>query len=79
VIGYEPGIVAALSVSWAVPDLVVSAADVAVIVTLAGKPLAMVGAVYKPLALMVPPLEGVTAQVTAVLVAFVTVAVNCAV
>ena len=74
-------------VSVAEPDLVVSATEVAVTVTLVGRPAATVGAVYRPVALIVPQGLGVTVhdvelvklQVTAVLLVFVTVAVNCAV
>ena len=73
--------VGAVSVTVALATWVVSACEVAVItcVTLAGK---IVGAVYKPVVLMVPtfalpPGVPLTAQVTAVLVEPVTVAVNC--
>jgi hypothetical protein len=59
--------------------LVVSAWEVAVIVALPGRPSAIGGAVYSPVALIDPPFTGDTDQVTAVLVEFVTVAVNCVV
>jgi hypothetical protein len=76
---YVPGMVAALSVSCADADMVVSAWEVAVTVTLVGRPVATRGAVYTPFASMVPPFGVVTDQVTPVLLTFVTVAVNCAV
>jgi hypothetical protein len=68
-------------VTWAVADRVGSATDFAVTDTCAGFGTAG-GAVYKPLAVTVPqavPLHPVptTLQVTAVLLAPVTVAVNC--
>ena len=75
--------VGAVSVTVAVPICVVSACDVAVIVwvVLAGR---IVGAVYRPVAVIVPVVAlppGVpsTAQVTAVFVEPATVAVNCCV
>jgi hypothetical protein len=46
-------------------------------VTLVGRPAAIVGAVYRPEELIVPPFVVVTAQVTAVLLVLATVAVNC--
>ena len=71
----------AVRVIVAAATCVVSAWEVAVIVTVvvAGR---TVGAVYKPLVLIVPestmpPAVPFTAQVTAVLVELVTVAVNC--
>jgi len=82
---YVPGTVAGVIVCGVDPVLVVSAAEVAVMVTVVGRPAAMVGAVYTP---VVEPMEpqglGVPAhdcellkvQVTAVLVVFVTFAVN---
>lgn len=83
---YVPGMVAGVIVSVAEPDLVVSATEVAVTVTLAGRPAATVGAIYRPVALIDPQGLGVAVhdvellklQVTAVLLVFVTVAVNCA-
>jgi hypothetical protein len=67
-------------VTDAVPDLVGSAADVAVTTTSAGLGTAA-GALYKPPLVIVPhaaPLQlPLTLQVTAVLVEFFTVAVNC--
>ena len=57
-------------------DLVESAWEVAVTVALPGRPRAIAGAVYKPPDEIDPPLAGVTDQVTAVFVVFVTVAVN---
>ena len=72
------GMVAGVSISVPKPDLVESAWDVAVMVTFPGRPAAIVGAVYRPVELIEPPLlAGVTVQVTAVLLVFVTVAVNC--
>lgn len=75
--------VGAVSVTVALPTLVVSACEVAVMtcVMLAGK---IVGAVYRPVVLIVPmfalpPCVPLTAHVTAVLVEPVTVAVNCCV
>ena len=72
-----------MSVSWADPILVGSAWDVAVIVTLVGRPAATTGGVYVavvgPVDAIVPPFAVVTAHVTAVLVLLVTVAVNDAV
>src|SRR5580698_11282060 len=69
--------VAGLMVSCAVPVLVLSATDVATTVTFAGSPGATVGATYTPVVgLMVPPFGVVTAQVTAVLVVLVTVAIK---
>ena len=49
------------------------------IVAVVGSPLAIVGAVYTPPALIVPPFVVVTAQVTAELLVLVTVAVKVAV
>src|SRR5580765_2428095 len=65
---YGPRAVGTLSVSLREPDFVVSAWEVAVMFTVAGRPGANVGAVYRPLASIVP-LAGapVTAQVTALL------------
>jgi len=67
-------------VTAAVPDLVGSATDVAVTTTSAGLGTAA-GAVYKPPLVIVPqaaPLQlPLRLQVTEVLVAFFTVAVNC--
>src|SRR5580765_1241946 len=65
---YVPRAVGTLSVSLREPDFVVSAWEVAVMFTVAGRPGANVGAVYRPLASIVP-LAGapVTAQVTALL------------
>jgi len=67
-------------VTDAVPDLVESATEVAVTTTSAGLGTAA-GAVYRPPLVIVPqaaPLQlPLTLQVTAVLVAFFTVAVNC--
>ena len=65
----------------AVPDLVVSAAEVAVMVTFDGVGI-VAGAVYSPEALIVPtvvfpPCAPLALQVTAVLLAPVTVAVYC--
>jgi hypothetical protein len=76
---YVPGMVAGLSVSCVDADLVASAWENAVTVTLAGRSGSTVGAVYKPFASMVPPFGVGTDQVTAVLLVPVTVAVNCAV
>jgi hypothetical protein len=60
-------------------DLVVSATLVAVTVTICSA-LTEDGGVYRPAGEIVPaPVFGLSAQVTAVLVAFSTVAVNCAV
>jgi len=77
---YIPRAVGVLNVSLREPDFVGSAWEVAVMFTAAGRPGANVGAVYRPLASIVP-LEGapVTAQVTALLEVLFTVAVNCAV
>ncbi len=66
-------------VSVADPNAVVLACEVAVMIALAGSPSAVAGAVYRPAEVMEPPFGVVTAQVTAVLVEFVTVAVNCVV
>ncbi len=64
-------------------DFVVSATEIAVTVTEAGFGTAL-GAVYRPAALTVPCVESppatpFTCQVTAVLVAYNTLAVNCCV
>jgi hypothetical protein len=59
----------------ALPDLVASATPVAVTVT-AWELVMLAGAVYSPVAEMLPTL-GLIDQVTAVLVVPVTVAVNC--
>jgi hypothetical protein len=74
-------IVGAVNVTVAMASLVVSATEVAVMVSVrpAGK---TVGAVYKPLEFIVPivaspPFSPFTAQVTEVLLFPVTVAVNC--
>jgi hypothetical protein len=74
-----PGTVVGVIVTVAEADLVVSAAEVAVTVALVGRPAAIVGAVYKPVESIDPPFGVVTAQVTAILLVFVTVEVNCAV
>jgi hypothetical protein len=79
VMGYVPGTDVGVMVTVAIAILVASAWEVAVMVALPGRPSAAVGAVYRPVELMVPPFVVVTAQVTAVLLVFVTVAVNCAV
>jgi hypothetical protein len=71
--------VAAVSVSRPDPDALEFATEVAVTVTLGGLLRATVGAVYSPVASIVPPFGVVTAQVTDVFVAFATVAVNFAV
>src|SRR5271165_6898190 len=63
------------SVTAALADLVVSAALVAVMVTVCEEEI-VAGAVYKPLADSVPT-GGLMLQVTAVLLVPVTVAVNC--
>jgi hypothetical protein len=57
-------------------DLLESACDVAVTVTVDGSPEASVGAVYTPLASIEPPPEGETDQLTAVFEALLTLAVN---
>jgi hypothetical protein len=78
--GYDPGTVVGLIVTVAVAVLVESAWEVAVTVTLAGRPAAAVGAVYTPPELIDPPLlAGVTVQFTAVLLVLSTVGVNVAV
>ena len=77
--GYDPGTVVGLIVTVAVAVLVESAWEVAVMVALPGRPVAAVGAVYTPPEVIDPPFAGVTAQFTAVLPVFVTVAVNVAV
>ena len=64
-----------LSVTVAVADLVESATLVAVMVIVCEAEI-VPGAVYKPVAVSVPA-DGVMLQFTAVLVAPVTVAVNC--
>ena len=56
-------------------DCVESAWLVAMILTVC--PLSVVGAVYSPVALIVPAPAGLSDHLTAVLVVFVTVAVNC--
>jgi hypothetical protein len=76
---YVPGTVVGVMFTTADATLVVSACEVAVMVAVVGSPAAMVGAVYTPPALIVPPFVVVTAQVTAELLVFVTVAVNVAV
>jgi hypothetical protein len=73
------GTVVGVIVSEADPETLVSAWEVAVIVALDGRPAAIVGAVYRPVELIDPPFAGLTAQVTAVLLVFATVAVNCVV
>jgi hypothetical protein len=80
--------VAGVSVSVAVPVFVGSATGTAVIITLAGRLAATVGAVYRPVLALIPPqgpgllvhtLVLPKAQVTPVLLlALVTVAMNCA-
>src|SRR5882724_540454 len=77
---YVPRAVGTLSVSLREPDFVASAWEVAVTFTVAGSPGANIGAVYRPLASIVP-LAGapVTAQVTALLEVLFTAATNCAV
>jgi hypothetical protein len=78
VIGYVPAGVGVRRFTVAEPDLLVSAADVAVTVTGELGLGSAGGAVYSPLASIVPlALPPVTAQVTAVFVVLVTVAVNC--
>ena len=67
------------TVTMAEADLVVSACEVAVTLTVAGVG-TEVGAVYRPARLMVPhpdPLQPDRLQVTALLVVPVTVALNC--
>jgi hypothetical protein len=66
-----------VSVTVALADLVVSATLVAVTVAVAC--VTLVGAVYKPAGEMLPAPTGVIDHVTAVLLAFITVAVNCCV
>jgi hypothetical protein len=63
-LGYVPGMVAALSASWADPDWFGFDWEVAVMVTLIGRPAATVGAVYTPFASIVPPFAVVTNQFT---------------
>jgi len=70
------GTVVGVMVSVAGPVAVGLAWEVAVIVALPGRPRAIMGAVYSPVELIDPPFAGVTDQVTPVLLAFVTVAVN---
>jgi len=77
--GYDPGTVVGVMVTMAVAVLVVSAWEVAVIVALPGRPTAAVGAVYTPAEVIDPPFAGLTDQFTAVLLVWVTVAVNVAV
>lgn len=82
VIGYVPAGVGVSRFTVAVPGVVV-AVDVAVIVSLVGLGRAT-GAVYSPVALMVPtvafpPVTPATAQVTLWFVELATVAVNCCV
>ncbi len=77
VTGYVPAGVGVRRFTVAGPDLVGSAADVAVTVTFEGLGSAG-GAVYRPVASIVPlALPPVTAHVTLWLVELVTVAVNC--
>jgi hypothetical protein len=64
-LGYVPGMVAALSASWADPDWFGLDWEVAVMVTLIGRPAATVGAVYTPFASIDPPFAVVTSQFTA--------------
>lgn len=79
VIGYIPGTVDGVIVTVADALLLVSAADVAVIVALPGSPATIVGAVYTPPDVIVPAVDGDTDHVTAVFVVFVTVALKVAV
>ena len=75
-----PNVVGVLSVSVFEPNFEPSAWEVAVTVAVAGSPGPNVGAEYTPFESIVPlPGEPATDQVTAVLLALVTVAVNCAV
>ena len=71
------GTVVGVIVSVLDPLAVELAWVVAVIFALPGRPTAIMGAVYKPVELIDPALDGVTDQFTAVLLVFVTVAVNC--
>jgi len=69
-----------VSVTFAVADLVGSATDTALTVTVAGEG-TVLGAVYNPVvdtvpAVALPPVTPFTCQVTAVFVALLTVAVN---
>ena len=89
--GYVPGMVAGVSVSVAVPVFVVSATEVAMMLTLAGRLADTVGAVYvvgllvaelsEPQGFGLPLLSVVLlkAQFTPPLLALVTVAISCAV
>ena len=71
------GVVFGIRVTVAKADLLVSAWLVAVTVTVCCAEI-VAGAVYSPDALTVPTPAGLIVQVTAVLLVFVTVAVNCA-
>ena len=77
VVGVTLTVTGGFSVIVAVADLLASATDVAVIVTVVEAAIAA-GAVYKPAALTVP-VAGAIVHVTAVFAALATVAVNCCV
>ena len=78
-VGLTVTVIGGSSVMVAVPSAVLLAALVAVTVTVCAV-VTVAGAVYNPPLLTVPaPVAGLIVHVTAVLLVFVTVAVNCCV